>query len=920
MDSLKINKNSRRRKTDDNNPNELSLIFHAESGDRVAESLAVEIAEGLSNKEAERRLQADGANVIVQKKPRSLWLLALDQFSSIVVWLLAFAALVAWITGDKLESAAILAVLIINAVIGFLIEWQAGRALDALKKATRTRTRVRRGGREQIIDAENLAAGDILILSAGDLVPADARILKSAMLRADESSLTGESAAVEKSVEAVAIAAPLAERRSMLYLGTTVVAGNALAIVMATGAKTQLGRIGQMVAESSEGQTPLQRQLTDLGKKLVYIVLAIAVIVLSAGVLRGEEWWLMLEISVSLAVAAVPEGLPAVTTLILALGVLRMARQNAIVRKLAAVETLGSATVICTDKTGTLTENRMTVQEYRLADERVIEIGDGKESDSGGGTGIYPEDQMLIRLLRVSVLCNEATLDSGNASGERQHIGDPTETALLAAVEKFGFDAENEKSRYKKLREFPFDSVTKRMITVLRDADGRNFAAIKGAPAVILGLCDTFLSNAGKEVSMTDENRQSFLKINEEMADRALRVLAFADKKLPGRIDFELNAQIENGCTFLGFVGMSDPPRAGAAEAVKKAQSAGIRVVMLTGDQINTARAVARSLNLSEGKEVYALHSSEMTDSDSANIARMASKAHVFARVSPEDKFRIVKALQTAGEIVAVTGDGVNDAPALKQADIGIAMGGRGTEVAKEASDIVLTDDNFSTIVKAIEGGRAIYANLTKFVHLMFTENLSEVLVIFAAIIIGLPLPLLPLQILWINLVTDVFPALALAVEPANPETMRRKPHSPGEAMLSPKFTFLIVWQGAMLAAIALAAYLWALNEYGEGAHARTIALLAIVGAQLGHFFNCRSRSRSAFVRFFSNPYIFVAAAIVIALQLLAVYFSPLRRILDTVPPNAFDFIVIAFSTILPVVIVEIVKLSAGRNQKKTEL
>ena len=359
---------------------------------------------------------------------------------------------------------------------------------------------------------------------------------------------------------------------------------------------------------------------------------------------------------------------------------------------------------------------------------------------------------------------------------------------------------------------------------------------------------------------------------------------------------------------------MSDPPRIGAAEAVKKAQTAGIRVVMLTGDQINTARAVACELNLSEGGEIYALRKRELTESDDGRIAEMARRARVFARVSPEDKLRIVKELQKTGEIVAVTGDGVNDAPALKQSDIGVAMGMRGTEVAKEASDIILTDDNFSTIVKAIEGGRTIYANIIKFVHLMFSHNLGEVLVIFAAIMAGLPLPLLPLQILWINLVTDIFPALALAVEPSSPETMSRKPHSPSEAMLSRKFMFLIFWQGAMLAAIALGAYLWALGEHGAGAHARTIALLAVVGVQLGHFFNCRSRTRSAFSNFFSNPYMFVAAAIVIGLQVIAVYFPPLARILDTVEPNKFDFIVIGISIILPILIVEITKFLTRRT------
>ncbi len=915
MENLKTPKESSRLLIDADEKTEAAFAFHAVSSSQVAERLGVEISKGLSAEEVVIRLEKYGANTFVQEKRRSLWYLMFAQFSSVIVWLLAVATGVAFFTENKLEAAAILAVLLLNAAIGFLIEWQAGRALDALKKATKLLARVRRDRREQMINAENLVAGDILILTSGDLVPADARIYESSNLRVDESTLTGESVAVEKNSAAVESSAPLANRRSMLYLGTIIVAGNASAIVTATGGQTELGHIGKMVAASGETQTPLQVKLADLGKRLVYVVLGIALIVLVAGVLRGDEIWLMLEVSISLAVAAVPEGLPAVTTLILALGVLRMARRNAIVRQLSAVETLGSATVICTDKTGTLTENRMTVQEYRLANERLIEFTGEKESDSVGETGTYLSDENLLRLLRVSVLCNEATLDSQNDNGEQRHIGDPTETALLTAEEKFGFDTKTEKSNYQKLRELPFDSVTKRMITVLRDRDAQTFATLKGAPAVVLEMCDTHFTNDGKIVLMSDEKRLDFLKINEAMASRALRVLAFADKNFAAENDFDSSAQIERGYTFLGFVGMTDPLRVGVVEAVKKAQTAGIRVVMLTGDQINTARAVAQQLNLSQDGDVYALHTSEMTGIGGTELAAIARRAHVFARVSPEDKLRIVKALQDSGEIVAVTGDGVNDAPALKQANIGIAMGMRGTEVAKEAADIVLTDDNFSTIVKAVEGGRTIYANIIKFVHLLFSDNFGEVLVIFAAIMLGLPLPLLPLQILWVNLVTDVFPALALAVEPASPEAMRRKPYPMGEALLSAKFMVLILWKGVIYAGIILGAYFWALQTYGAGAHSRTIALLSLIAVQIGNLFNCRSRTRSAFTGFFSNPFIFVAVAIAVFLQFLAIYFSPLARILDTVVPNKIDYLVIVISLILPVIIVETVKLITNRKK-----
>ncbi len=486
--------------------------------------------------------------------------------------------------------------------------------------------------------------------------------------------------------------------------------------------------------------------------------------------------------------------------------------------------------------------------------------------------------------------------------------------APLVAAHRFGVIVQDERSSYKKLFELPFDSVTKRMIVVSEGTDGKQFATMKGAPAVVLANSHEYISEDGKISVLDDEKREEFIKINDAMANRALRVLAFAEKPLNSNFDVNSKSDTEEGYTFLGFAGMSDPPREGVAEAIRMAQQAGIRVVMLTGDQIKTAHAIADELNLSKGTDIFALHSDDLKNSDSAEIAEMARKAHVFARVTPEDKLRIVEALQKTGEIVAVTGDGVNDAPALKRADIGVAMGMRGTEVAKEAADIILTDDNFSTIVKAIEGGRTIYANITKFVHLMFSKNLGEVFIIFIPIVAGFPLPLFPLQILWINIVTDVFLALSLAVEPPSPETMNRPPVSSKQSFLSAPFLYLISWQGMMLAVITIAAYLWALQIYGAGAHARTIALLSLVGGQLGHLYNCRSQTRSAFNAFFSNPYVFGASAIVICLQLLAVYFPPLVRVLDTVPPTTADFVVILLSVILPIIVVEITKFFNRRK------
>ena len=887
---------------------------HAASAAAVCHSFTVDPSRGLSSSEIGERRGHYGENSLQSIRPRPVWRMLLEQFANLVIALLAFAVIVALATGDVVDAMAILVVLVLNAFIGFATEWQAGRALDALRRQSRVTARARRDGQELTLAAEELVPGDIIILNSGDRVPADARVIESARLRAEESALTGESTTVDKSTQAVAFDALLAERSSMLYLGTSIAAGRAVAVLTATGTLTELGRIGKLVASAPDESTPLKRKLDDLGHRLVYIVLLIGAVVILAGWLRGDNLWLMVEVGISLAVAAVPEALPAVTTLILALGVLRMARQRAIVRRLASVETLGSATIICSDKTGTLTENRMTVREYYLSDGRKIAC-DGKHHSVSG-------NDLLARAARVGVLCSEASFNPKALEGARA-LGDPTETALLVAADEMGLDVSGMRADYPKIVEIPFDAATKRMITAHSESGGGYLVTLKGAPAIVLKDSASYLAGNGELRLLDDEARTRFLEVNNEMADRALRVLALAEKRLddikirmePGTDSAaQSNLEIEIGYTFVGFVGMIDPPRDEVPEAIEKARGAGIRVVMLTGDQINTARAIARELRLSGDAEPKALHARELERVDNDRLAEIVRSTDVFARVSPEDKLRIVEALRQAGEVVAVTGDGVNDAPALKRADIGVAMGLRGTEVAKEAAAVVLADDNFATILKAVEGGRTIYANILKFIHLMLSKNLGVVMAIFVAIIAGLPLPLLPLQILWINLVTDVFPALALALEPAAPGVMRRRPRLPGAPLLARPFLALILWQGAMLGAIILAAYTWALAAYGEGAHARTIALMSLVGVQLGHMINCRSRTRSAFNGLFRNRFIWSAIVIVIGLQLLAVYLTPLARVLQIEHLTVTDGIVVAFSIIVPVLIVEVTKLVARRE------
>ncbi len=885
---------------------------HARETAEVLLGLGIEpgsgVVKGLSEEDVGRRQLRYGRNIMQSVRGRSAWRIFLGQFASLVVGLLAVASVIAWITENRVESMAILLVLLINSLVGFLTEWQAGRALEALRKQTRSSARVRRSGSESMIDAGDLVPGDIVVLGAGDRVPADLRLLEAESLQVEESALTGESMPVGKMARPVAVEALLAERYSMLYLGTSVVAGRALAVVTATGLRTELGRIGRLVAEMEEEATPLRERLDELGRRLVLLVMAIGVIVVAAGWWRGDELWLMLETGISLAVAAVPEGLPAVTTLILALGVLRMARSNALVRHLPAVEALGSATVICTDKTGTLTENRMVVREYRLADGRTVSLASGLPD--------AVHDRLLQRAIETGVLCNEATCSPTVSASEGDGtglIGDPTETSLLDAARRLGQDIGKLRAGYRRLAEEPFDAATKRMITVHHGPDGVQRICLKGAPAVVLDMCDHYVSGDGALLPADQAFRRRIELENEAMAGAALRVLGLAEKILPESSPLAM----ESGYAFLGLVGMFDPPRSEVAESIRRAYEAGIRVVMLTGDQIHTARAIASELRIGEEGRLTAMHARDLPIAGSPGFLQVAGEVQVFARVSPEDKLRIVEALQQAGEVVAVTGDGVNDAPALKRADIGVAMGMRGTETAREAADIVLTDDNFATILRAVEGGRTIYANLLKFVRLMLSENLAEVIFIFFAIILGWPLPLLPLQILWVNLLTDIFPALALAVEPPSPDIMKRPPRPPREAMLSSRFFLLIGWQGVMLATICLAGYQWALQVHGSGDRARTIALLMLIGAQVGHLFNCRSLTASAFRGLFRNVYLWISVAIVIALQVMAVTISPLMSVLETTTIDQRDLLMILVASILPVGIVEAVKFVARNSQRR---
>lgn len=793
---------------------------------------------GLDEAEAARRLETHGANALREARgPRPLAILA-GQFKSLIVWILIGAAAVSEFLGEWVDFSAILAIVVLNALIGFYQEFNAERSLAALRRMTAPRCRVRRGGKSLLVEALAVVPGDILEVEAGDLVAADARIVEAASLKAVESALTGESEPVRKDPASLPSGeVPLGDRTNMLFAGTSVATGTGLAVAVATGMKTELGRIARLIQEASaEEETPLQRRLAAFGKILVWASLGIVGLVFVLGWLRRIPLLELFITSVSLAVAAVPEGLPAVVTIALAVGVQRMARRRSLIRRLASVETLGSTNVICSDKTGTLTVGEMTVRTlYVDGSERAV-TGEGyaPEGSIGDGTGA----KSLRRLLEVFVGCNGARLSEEN--GAWKTLGDPTEGALLAVGAKGGVRQETLETEQPKVREHPFDSDRKRMSVVRRAPGGRHRALVKGAPDTLLERCSAILED-GAVRPLSEADRKTILKANEAMADRALRVLAAAYKETEGPIPAETDL-VERDLVFIGLAGMQDPPRSEAREAVSLCQSAGIRVVMITGDHPKTGLAIARELGIARtGDE--ALAGLEMDRLSDEALAARLERTSVYARVTAAHKLRIVRAWKERGAVVAMTGDGVNDAPAIKGADIGVAMGRTGTEVTKEASDMVVTDDNFASIVAAVEEGRGIYDNIRKTLLYLLSGNAGELLVMLACVLGGVPIPLLPIHLLWINLVTDGLPALCLATDPIDPDVMRRLPRRRTDSLTDRKFLKTMVLTGLLTGGVTLAVYLWVLPREGLAA-ARSQAFSTLVLAELLRAFGCRSETR----------------------------------------------------------------------------
>jgi Ca2+-transporting ATPase len=880
--------------------------------------------QGLTSEEALARLKTHGPNELVEKKRKGPLMMFLDQFKDFMILVLIAAAAISGVIGEPADTAAIIVIVLLNAVLGFTQEYRAEKAMQALKKMAASLAVVLRNNEHQTIAASELVPGDVVVLEAGRIVPADMRVIESARLRIEEAALTGESHPVEKHPQMLEQELlPLGDRKNMLYKGTIVTYGRGVGVVTATGMDTELGRIAAMIQGEEEGKTPLQKRLAAFGKKLAYSVLAICAIIFAAGLMREEEPVRMFLVAVSLAVAAIPEALPAVVTIALALGARKMVKRNALVRKLPAVETLGSVTYICTDKTGTLTLNRMTVEETWV-DGRIIRSQDSEgesQKEHIATTSLrHPFIDSPIHLFHTALaLSTDARQDAAGGV-----TGDPTEAALFVAARDSGFRKQELEVLYSRTAEIPFDSERKLMTTFhempqseIRGPrsviSGTHISFTKGAVEILLGRSTRVLTSEGTQ-ALDSGKMQS---ISDQMAADGLRVMAIGMRTWDS-VPTDLSSEnAENGLVLLGLIGMMDPPREEAKESVSLCKSAGIIPVMITGDHPLTARTIAQRVGILESDDPAAIITGVELDALSLEaFEQRVESIRVYARVAPEQKLKIVQALQDKGHFVAMTGDGVNDAPALKRADIGVAMGITGTDVAKQASSMILLDDNFATIVKAIKEGRRIYDNIRKFIKYLLTTNSGEIWTLFLAPFLGLPIPLLPIHILWINLVTDGLPALALSVEPEEGEVMKRPPRKPQESLFAHGLGIHAIWVGLLMGGVTLSLQAWAIH-IGD-AHWQTMVFNVLCLTQLGHVMAIRSEKKSLFSQgIFTNKPLFLSVFATMVLQLGTVYIPFLNPIFKTQPLSAGELAIVLALSLIVFLAVEIEKL-AKRSRKST--
>jgi Ca2+-transporting ATPase len=884
--------------------------------EEVLQEFQVDSQKGLSENEARRRLKLVGPNQLTNQKKKSVFTLFLAQFSDFMVIILLAAALISALLTEYADAITILVIVIINAILGFVQEYRAEKSLEKIKKLTAQETTVKREGMPKTISAVQLVPGDIVLLKTGDIIPADLRIISGQQLEINEAVLTGESLPVKKRAEEVCPKkTALGDRKNMAYMGTVITRGKGLGVVVGTGMVTEMGQIAGSIQEIEEEATPLQKRLAQLGRWLVLCCLIIVGVVVFLGLARGETVYRMVLTGVSLAVAAIPEGLPAIVTVVLALGVQKMVKRQAIVRSLPAVETLGCATVICSDKTGTLTQNEMTVRQYYLSGEIISFTGEGYTPHGKINFLMNKKEQYkkknklgLELSFKIAALCNNAYLKKKETlipgllrkrSNQWEVKGDPTEGALLVSAAKGGFWREHLEKEETRIGEIPFEAERKRMSVVYHSVQGESRIYTKGAPDVLLNLCSKVWWE-GEVRLLTPEIKEEILLANEQMASQALRVIGLAYRELPvgffanftgekkffTELSLEQEKELEKDLVFVALVGMIDPPRQSAKQAVRLCKRAGIKTVMITGDHKKTAEAIAKELQIITNSSQCVLSGNDLDELTNAQLKRVINQVVVYARVSPHHKLRIVKTLKEIGHVVVMTGDGVNDAPAVKEADIGISMGLSGTDVTREASSLILANDDFATIVAAVEEGRIIYDNIRKFIRYLLSCNMGEVLTMFVAALLGLPLPMLPIQILWVNLVTDGLPAMALGLDPGDPGIMQRKPRSPRESIFAHGLPRQILVMGVLISVSTLLAFITAFYWGGQDlVLARTMAFTTLVVVQLFYVFPCRSESYSVFeLGLFSNPFLVGAVLCSFGMQLVVIYVPFFQHIFKTMP------------------------------------
>ncbi|MGI6526603.1 MAG: cation-translocating P-type ATPase [Caldicoprobacterales bacterium] len=901
------------------------LPWYEQSIEEVSANLNTNPSTGLTPGEVKLRLEKYGSNELEHKEGPGVLQMLVAQLKDYMVIILLAASLVSILVNEVVDALVIIGIVIINAVLGVVQEYRAGKALEALQKMSAPNAKVIRDGKELSVPARELVPGDLAVLETGDYIPADVRLVSSINLKVEEAALTGESVPVEKDAdERLNGDIGLGDQTNCGFMSTLVTYGRGSGIVTATGMDTVIGSIARMIQEDVQEDTPLQRKLAQLGKILGTACLVICAVVFGLGLWRGEELLAMFMTAVSLAVAAIPEGLPAVVTIVLALGMQRMVQHNAIMKKLHAVETLGSTTVICSDKTGTLTQNQMTIVKMYTLGQEIDVSGDGYNPEGTltieGRDVNLSEQPAIARLMEIQALCNDARLERVTDGGmdEWRIIGDPTEGSMIVAAAKAGIDRDEINHAQPRLQELPFDSQRKLMTTFHQMKDGQFAAFTKGAPDILVERCTHIMHSDGSIAAITPDDINTLMDQNKSLASQAFRVLAMAFRILPEIPAHPTPEKDEQGLTFCGLVGMIDPPRTEAIKAIKVCKSAGIRTVMITGDYRETAAAIARQLGIVSSDEEV-LTGGELNQMSDEQLDEAVKKVSVFARVSPEHKVRIVQAMKNNGHIAAMTGDGVNDAPALKRADIGVAMGITGTDVTKESADMIITDDNFSSIVAAVEEGRVIYSNIRKFVFFLMSCNVGEILIIFLSMLLGWEIPLLPIHLLWVNLLTDAFPALALGTEKKEPGLMDAPPRDPNESILNRDMLVNIAVQSLVMTVAVLISFYYGWQNYGIDM-GRTYALVTLISSELLRAYSARSEKLPVWkLGVFSNRNMNLAAVVSFGLLLVIMFIPVLRDIFNVELFNFWDWDFAIIMAVLPLVFGELTKVIRNAFLRKKQ-